>query len=50
MRRQAGGAHGVLDALLAKHLHGAGIDAARLGMDRGAGMTLDQQRTHALPR
>jgi len=48
MRRQAGGADGVLDALLAEDLHGARIDGPRLGMDRGTGVAFDQQRAHAL--
>jgi len=48
MRRQAGGADGVLGAVLAEDLHGAGVDGARLGMDRGPGMALDHQRAHAL--
>src|SRR4029079_18661986 len=38
------------DALLAEDLHGARIDAARFGMDRRAGMALDEQAANAASR
>ena len=50
LRREAGFADRRLDAELAVHLHRAGVDAARFRQDRRAGMTLDEQRAHAVPR
>ncbi len=45
--RQAGFADIGLEALLVEDLHRAGVDAARLGMDGGAGMALGKQRSDA---
>ena len=47
--RQAGRAHRVLHAALPKDLHRARIDPARLGMNGGGRMPLDQQRRHPEP-
>ncbi len=48
--RQPRRTHRFLDAALPEHLHGAGIDAARLRRQRGAGMTLHHQRLDAVLR
>ena len=39
----------LVDAALAVHLHRAGIDAARLGQDRGARVPLGEERADAVP-
>jgi hypothetical protein len=49
-RCEAGGADGGSDAVLAIQLHRAGVDAAGLGDDRGAGMALDEQGSDAVGR